>query len=76
METDLSIFTFTSEEGNMFDGDYNFVAEDKLDAIEMAVQFEIKHNNDVVHENDDYKILFSVSNIKSTEIKEGFILLK
>lgn len=76
METDLSIFTFTSKEGNVFDGKYNFIAEDKLEAIEIAVQFEIKHNNDTVHENNNYSIFLDVSNIKSTEIKKGFILLK
>lgn len=72
----MFIFTFTSKEENVFDGDYNFVAEDKLDAIEMAVTFEIKHNNDIVHKNDDYSIILDVSNIKSTEIKEGFVLLR
>jgi hypothetical protein len=76
METGMFIFTFTSKEGNIFDGNYNFVAKDKLDAIELAVQFETKHNNDIVHKNNNYSILLDIFNIRSTEIKKGFILLR
>jgi hypothetical protein len=72
METDLSIFTFTSKKGNRYDGDYNFVAKDNLDAMDMAVIFEKEHNKKI---NDDnlFILFFNLSNPESAEIKEGFI---
>ena len=72
METDLSIFTFTSKKGNRYDGNYNFIAKDNFDAMDMAVTLEKEHNKKI--NDDDLSILFfNLSNPESVEIKEGFI---
>ena len=67
----MEIFTFTSKNENPYDGTYNFVAEQELDAIEMATKFETEHNKQA---NDNNLILFfNIGNPTLVEIKEGFI---
>lgn len=69
METDLSIFTFTSKKGNVHDGKYSFIANHKRIAIGMALAFETEHNKF----NKQVTLSFDLNNPSSMKIKRGFI---
>lgn len=73
----MKIFTFTSEKLNYSDGEYDFVAEQWLDALEMATKFEMNANKEIAN-NDNYTIKFNLNmnSVKIVSVKPGFINIR
>lgn len=73
-ENKTNLYTLTSNIGNHSDGKYDFVAEQWLDVIEMAVKFEEDFNEHKAF-NPDYTIKLELSsyNANVVPIKPGFI---
>ena len=73
----MDLYILTSKRGNYSDGEYHFVAEQWLDVIEMAVEFEEAFNKHYVL-NPAYIIQLdiSLSTARIVPIKPGFIDIK
>lgn len=67
----MEIFTFTSKRGNRYDGKYDFIADNKFEAIDMALKFEIWYNKKIKKFKGSIRL--NLCNITSVVIKKGFI---
>lgn len=71
----MFVYTFTTKKHNYGDGEYDFVAKQWADVIEMAINFERKFN---IGKNDNYTIEFNINRrlVRKVAVNPGFINIR
>jgi len=72
----MKIFTFITTRQNYMSGEYDFIVEEWLEALEYAVNFAIDFNQ--LASNENYEILFDLNkdHVRVTPIKLGFVNIR
>ena len=69
----MKIFTFTNKNHNYAEGEYDFVAEQWINALKMAINFEETFNKKTTNNNYTIKLNLSRNSVRVVEIRPGFI---